>query len=369
MVTRTSRRKAIQAAALAAMTPMPGAAQSGSAKGRDWPPTIGADMPKICVSGGRDEAHMRQLKQLGIDYILSGAQGFPWTEEAIRASLDRAKAAGLTVINMMIREPAEAIRGLPGADAAIEKFIQSIRAAGKAGLPIIEYNFYAHRLVEGYYEQLGRGGAGLTAFGYDRVKDLPPLPEKGVHTKAQLFRRAEHFLKAVIPEAEKAGVRLALHPNDPPAPMSRGSEQLMATFEDWKRYLSIVKSPHNGMTFDCGVTRELGEDPVAVCRWMGEREQINHVHFRNVIVRKPYVDYTEVFIDEGSVNMYAVMKELVRVKYRWGLYPEHPRALDIDRNRENGIAGQYAKVGGGGFVGEVYNIAYAKAMLQAVLSA
>jgi mannonate dehydratase len=88
------------------------------------------------------------------------------------------------------------------------------------------------------------------------------------------------------------------------------------------------------------------------------------VHFRNVQVRKPYVDYTEVFLDTGQVNMFAVMKELVRQKYPRGLYPEHPRALDIDRQR--GIKNQYA--GGGGFVGEVYNVAYAKAMLQAALS-
>ena len=101
-------------------------------------------------------------------------------------------------------------------------------------------------------------------------------------------------------------MRLALHPNDPPVPLSRGSEQIMASFEQWKQYLNLVKSPHNGMTFDCGVTREMGEDPVAVCRYLGERDVINHVHFRNVRVRKPYIDYTEVFLDEGQVNMFGV---------------------------------------------------------------
>jgi mannonate dehydratase len=138
----------------------------------------------------------------------------------------------------------------------------------------------------------------------------------------------------------------------------------MDTFAHWKEYLDLVKSPYNGMTFDCGVTRETGEDPVKVCRYLGERDVINHVHFRNVIVRKPYVDYTEVFLDEGQVDMFAVMKELVRQKYPCGLYPEHPRALDIDR--EKGIRNQYP--GGGGTVGQIYNVAYAKAMLQAALS-
>jgi mannonate dehydratase len=145
-------------------------------------------------------------------------------------------------------------------------------------------------------------------------------------------------------------------------PLSRGSEQLMATFDHWKEYLALVESPFNGMTFDCGVTRELGEDPVAVCRYLGDRDRINHVHFRNVIVRQPYVDYTEVFLDEGQVNMFAVMKELVRQKYSRGLYPEHPRAIDLDRQCGT-IQNQYP--GGGGFAGEIYNVGYARAMLQA----
>ena len=116
------------------------------------------------------------------------------------------------------------------------------------------------------------------------------------------------------------------------------------------------------------MTRELGEDPVAVAKYFGARDQINHVHYRNVIVRKPYVDYTEVFLDEGQVNMFAVMQELVRLKYSRGLYPEHPRAIDYDRERPGGIQGAYANVGGGGFAGEIYNVGYTKAMLQAVLA-
>ena len=208
----------------------------------------------------------------------------------------------------------------------------------------------------------------MTAFKYDRVKDLPPLESEGKHTKEELFARAAYFLKAVIPEAQKANVRMSLHPNDPPSPLSRGSEQMMGSFPDWKRYLDIVKSPYNGMTFDCGVSRELGEDPLEICRYMGERDCINHVHYRNVKVRTPRLDYAEVFLDEGSVNMFEIMKELVRQKYPRGLYPEHPRAIDMDRERPNGIVGGYAKVGGGGLAAEIYNVGYTRAMLQAVLA-
>jgi len=328
-------------------------------------PAEGKETPKICLGvADTDEAALKRVKQVGVDNVLTGGPRIPWTEEDLRARIERYAAGGIRLCNLMISGFNDVIWGRPGADRQIEDVIASIRAAGKAGLPVIEYNFYAHRLVEGYKEEIGRAGAGYTAYDYNLSKALPPVEGVGTHTRAEQLKRAEHFLKAVIPEAEKANVRLALHPNDPPVPLSRGSEQLMASVEQWKTYLNLVKSPFNGMTFDCGVTREMGEDPVAVCRYLGERDCINHVHFRNVIVRQPYVDYTEVFLDEGQVDMFAVMRELVRQKYPRGLYPEHPRAIDVDRER--GIRNMYP--GGGGLAAEIYNVAYARAMLQAALT-
>jgi D-mannonate dehydratase len=72
------------------------------------------------------------------------------------------------------------------------------------------------------------------------------------------FPNITYFLKKVIPVCEKANVRMALHPNDPPAPVSRGSQQTMGTVEGWKKLIDVVKSPCSGITFDCGVTREMG---------------------------------------------------------------------------------------------------------------
>jgi mannonate dehydratase len=178
-----------------------------------------------------------------------------------------------------------------------------------------------------------------------------------------MWKNISYFLKAVIPTAEQSNVRLALHPNDPPIAISRGSGQIMATVEGWKHLIEIVNSPSNGITFDCGVTREMGHDPVEVARYFGSRDRINHVHYRNVRVREPYNKYTEVFIDEGENNMFAVMQELVKVKYTRLIYPEHERALDYDRIA--GIRNQYP--GGGGYAGMVYDIGYARAMLQATL--
>ncbi len=318
------------------------------------------------ATGGVDEAGMRRVKQLGVNDVLMGGPAIPWQERDLRALMDKLKAGGLTLGNLMIAGFPKTLYGKPGRDEEIEKIQQSIRAGGRAGLPVIEYNFYAHRLVEGYYAETGRAGAGLTAFDYARVKDLPPLAEEGAHTLEEMWSNIAYFLKAVIPVAEESGVRLALHPNDPPAPVSRGSQQIMGSVEGWKRLINIVPSQCNGITFDCGVTREMGQDPVEVCRYFGSKDVINHVHYRNVRVQTPNEKYTEVFIDEGVNDMYAVMKELLRQKYPRLIYPEHPRALDYDRERSD-FKPYYP--GGGGYAAYAYNVGYTKAMLQACLAA
>ena len=374
MSSDVSRRKMLQAAGATAL--WPGAAPGAPAS--EGMGVEGPDTPKLCLGisarrpaspssaeGWIDDEGMRRIKQIGVNHVLMGGPRIPWQESDIRARMDTLRRGGLSLGNMMIGGFPNTIYGRPGRDEEIEKVQESIRAAGRVGLPVVEYNFYAHRIVEGYYAETGRGGAGLTAFDYDRVKNLPPLPEEGAHNLDEMWKNITYFLKAVIPVAEKANVRLALHPNDPPAPISRGSQQIMGTVEGWKHLIEIVDSPSNGITFDCGVTREMGHDPVEVCRYFGSRDRINHVHYRNVRVQKPYEKYTEVFIDAGVNNMFAVMKELVRLKYPRLVYPEHPRALDYDREQPNFKSGY---PGGGGYAAFAFNVGYARAMFQAALS-
>jgi mannonate dehydratase len=359
----------MQAAGMAAIATPVRAVATGAAPGAEE-----QNIPKICLPAGLgssapgaagDEASARRIRQLGVDHVISGGGRIPWEADQLKQLMDRLKANGLILGNLMIFGFNSAIYARPGRDEEIQKVIQSIPAAGKAGLPVIEYNWYAHRAMEGYFEETGRAGAGMTGFDYERMKGLPPLPEEGAHTLEEMWANISYFLKAVIPAAEKAGVRLALHPNDPPAPISRGSGQIMGTVEGWKRLIDIVDSPANGITYDCGVTREMGQDPVEVCRYFGSRDRINHAHFRNVKVMKPYERYTEVFIDEGEINMFAVMKELVRQKYPRLIFPEHPRGMDYDREQPS-FRTQYP--GGGGYAAYAFNVAYTRAMLQAALS-
>jgi mannonate dehydratase len=334
-----------------------------------WPVLEGPNTPKLCIGAGigSDTGQMQLTKQMGIDNVLMGGPRIPWDADDLKAIMKRFESNGLTVINMMIGGFNNAIYGREGRDEEIANVIKSVIAAGRAGLPVIEYNWYVDRLMEGYYEKKGRGGSGITAYDYSPVKDLPARADIGTYNAEQIWDNLTYFLKAVIPVAEKAGVRLALHPNDPPAPISHGSPQILASYEGWKRLLDIISSPANGMTFDPGVCREMGLDPVEVLNYIGSRDQINHAHYRNVTTQEPYNRYEEVFFDVGEVNMFAVMQEFFNVGYTRGIYPEHPRFFTLDAEYPGYVAGR-GYPGGGGNTGQVYNVAYARAMMQAVQS-
>jgi mannonate dehydratase len=355
--------------------------ETQSANKASWPIVEGANTPKLTMSVGNNAtvSQMKSIKQFGADYVhMGGPRELPWTEEVLRGIIDRFKAEGLTVINMMINFSSAIIQGTQDRDIEIKKVQDSIIAAGKAGLPVIEYNFYSHRAVEGYYDIVGRGGSQYLGYDYYRkgqanpadnqwnykkartpeeenlsMSELQPTEKEPALTKEQAWASITYFLKAIIPVAVKAGVRMALHPNDPPPPMSRGSEQIMSTFKDWKRMMDIVDSPANGMTFDCGVSAEIGENPVEVARYMMSKDRISHVHYRNVIVEKPRIKYVETFIDNGAVDMLAVMQELVKSKYKYSIWAEHPRDNEFDRTHQSG-----------GFASYLFNMAYARAMLQ-----
>jgi mannonate dehydratase len=340
-----------------------------------WPlaghgmPKEAADTPHVCLGPIADSeinpAGIRRYTQLGLTHIILNGGGFPWNADTLKARVKTLKDNGLTAGDIGLPWTGtsgtymrDIIYGRAGRDKAIEDVKTSIRAAGAAGIPIVEYNFYVHRANEGYFDHPdpARGNAGVESFDYARMKDAKLLDDEIVQKTDDTWAHLDYFLKAVVPVAEQAKVRLALHPNDPPAPLSAGSQQIMSTLAGWKKMVALVDSPANCIIFDCGVTRELGENPVEVAHYFGSRDRIGHVHWRNVQLRKPYVDYTEVYPDNGDNNMLAVMKALVAEKYRYMIFPEHARGLDVDRDLKTNSYAAWA-----------YHVGYCRAMLQTAL--
>ncbi len=375
----TTRRAMIHnlAGALLAGTAVPAFAQQGPDAPYNPHPAArlgmaqeGPDTPKLTIymDDALSEQEAIRIKQIGINWVdLQNVPAQPWGMDYLQPRVDALKKHAMHIGIMMIRwsykggmdpDMDQIVRGGPSRDAEIEKIKQTIVNCGKLGIPVVEWNFYNHRAVDGYRSVSGRGGAVYDEFNYARMKTLPPLPGEPPQSYEDTWKNIAYFLKAVVPVAEKNHVVLSVHPNDPPPPMSRGSAQVLNSFSDWKRLVETVNSPSNCMTWDCGVTRELGEDPVTVGNWLASRNRIGQVHFRNVVTRKPREDYTEVFPDNGDDDMYEVIRLLVKNNYRRLIFPEHPRGLDIDKLLPKGTNPTASWA---------YNVAYCRAMLQIAL--
>jgi mannonate dehydratase len=319
----------------------------------EWRPKICENVPDI------SDRTLRWAAQLGIDSLaLPGRLADPeskgyWTADGCRAVSARVREHGLEVGIMMFNLSPLVVWGQPGRDEAIQNMIRSIAAAGAAGYPVVEYNFYNHRAVEGYGEQPGRGGALYTDYDDARMQPLTPLPDMpdtAELTEERTWDHFRYFLEQVVPAAEAAGVRLAVHPNDPPPPSSRGAAQVLCNLEGMKRLVDLVPSVASGITLCQGSFCEwAGMDIVAAIHYFGSRDKIHHVHYRNP--RGVFPTYVETFIDEGDTDMLRAMKAYRDVNYRFTLCSDHVPKMTDD------IAF--------GLIGRAYNHGYIKAMIQA----
>ena len=254
----------------------------------------------------------------------------PWNRDELVRIKARIANKGLVPMMIHLGRVHRVVQGRPDAGAEIEAVKTNIRIAGELGIPVIEYTFTALRGSEGYGRTTGRGGIGLRDYDEARTRDLPPLDNVAVHSREQLWERLDAFLREVVPVAEDSGVRLAMHPNDPPIPVFRGVAQPVRSLADQRDLIDLVNSPSNGITLDTGVTTEMGEDAVEAIRYFGSRDLINHVHFRNVRVEVPYYKYLEVPHDSGECDMLACMNTFKEVGYRYLVIPDHTPEFSHD---------------------------------------
>jgi mannonate dehydratase len=126
-----------------------------------------------------------------------------------------------------------------------------------------------------------------------------------------VFDNLAYFLKALVPAAEKADVRMALHPDDPPVPTGTpplaGAAHIASTFDQYHKIFDIVPSRSNGMLFCQGCVKEMqGVDVYDAIHHMGSIDKIVMVHFRNV--RGSFPRFQETFVDNGDVDMFRAME-------------------------------------------------------------
>ena len=214
--------------------------------------------------------------------------------------------------------------GQEGRDEQIENFCKTLENMGKARIPILGYNFSPTGVWRTCTDMPWRG-ARVTSFDYELVKDAPA--ELGKLNDKQMWDNFTYFLKKVVPVAEEAGVKLALHPDDPPVPSLAGIARIFRNVEAFKRLIDLVPSDFNGIEFCQGTFSEMGIDVIEAIRYFGSRRKIFYVHFRDVR-GNPY-KFHETFVDDGQTDMLKAMLAYREVGYDGVFIDDHvPRSPD-----------------------------------------
>lgn len=260
--------------------------------------------------------------------------GAPWSEASIARDLAVFADAGFSVVAIEDTAPMDLIRlGLPGRDEQIEHVITQLEAMGELGVPVLCYNWMAvSSWARTSVATPGRGGALVTGFSLAEASKLPDLVPAGSVTADQLWSALEYFLAAVLPVAEKAGVRMGMHPDDPPLPVVRQMPRIMNSFDNYRRLLALSDSPSNGVTFCQGNFALMGGDVPALIREFAGR--IPFVHFRNV--EGSADDFVETFHDEGLLDMAECLRAYRDIGFDGPLRPDHVPTMFGEANARPG---------------------------------
>lgn len=308
----------------------------------------------------QDQLHWEQvndenlsfLKAIGVDYLTvypapDVSDGRDRTEYWLRLR-ELAESHGLKLNNTAQPGWDSLTLGLPDRDEKIEAWCTLLRSLGAAGIPTLGYNF---KPVGNFRTAPtpGRGGALYSTFDYQEWSRNPPhYPEKEISEEA-IRENLIYFLQRVIPVAEECGVRMALHPDDPPIPEPMGgAARIASTLDQYQRIFDAVPSEANAMLFCQGCVAEMGEDVCEAIRRIGLQGKIVYVHFRNI--RGGPRRFEEVFLDEGDVDMVRAMGTYRDVGFEGPFMMDHTP-------RFPGKQGDWA--------GHAYAAGYIRALIQA----
>ncbi len=174
---------------------------------------------------------------------------------------------------------------------------------------------------------------------YDPERFNPDHPQGtvGVVTAEQIWKRYSEFLHEILPVAEEAGVKLALHPDDPPLPELRNTARLVYHPDHFQRVLDLSPSPMNMLEFCIGTVSEMpGADIYTTIDRYSQAGRIAYIHFRNVQGKAP--NYHEMFVDDGDTDMLRVLRILHKNGFEGVIIPDHTPLLECAAPWHAGMA-------------------------------
>lgn len=318
-----------------------------------------------------DSITLNQIRQIpGVKGVISGLYDIPagevWRVERIHALKNEIEKEGLTLEGIESVSVHEDIKlGTPQAEKYIVNYKQTLKNLGEAGIKLACYNFMpvfdwlrtdlAKVLPDGsntmsYDKDIidsinpseifdlmsgQSGGFVLSGWEPERVNEIKKLLELYSDVdEEKLWKNLEAFLKEVIPVAEKYDVKMAIHPDDPPWSVF-GLPRLITSKENLDRFINLVNSPYNGLTIctgslGAGVKNNMPE----IIRYFGAKGRIHFGHVRNIKIHEPgKFDEVSHRSEDGSLDMFEIMKAFYDIRFEGPLRPDHGRMLWGEKGR------------------------------------
>jgi mannonate dehydratase len=290
----------------------------------------------VQVPADPSDDDLRFVAQLGVGYVNIPSGGNSATLENYLRLRRKVETTGLKIWNIgnsNVHNMEEVTLNLPGRDQKIEEYKTYLRNLGKVG---IHYTTYAH-MGNGIWStarEPARGGASSRAFDLSKADKgvwagktyKGPLTHGRVYSSKEIWDNYSYFIKAVIPVAVQEGIRIGIHPDDPPVPELGGVPRcIFGSFDGYRRALEIADSPNVGICLCVGCWLEggnlMGKGVLETIRYFGTEGKIFKVHFRNVNAPLPH--FAETFLDDGYMDMYKVMKALREVNFDGVVIADH----------------------------------------------
>lgn len=307
----------------------------------------------------------RLVQQCGIQHVV-GVMDFsrglkvrreelPWSYMSLVHLKTAYESAGFELAVIESRPPLNKAKlGLPGRDEEIKAVSDLIRNMGALNIPVWCYEWMpVFNWLRTSTTVPSRGGALATGYDHDLMRNAP-LTDFGVVTEDQLWDTLRYFLERVVPVAEEANVKLAMHPDDPPLSPIRGLGRIMRSVENFQKLLDLVPSPVNGIALCQGNFTLMTEDLPAVIRHFGRQNKIFFVHFRDVLGTPE--KFVETFHDDGKTDMLACMQAYRDMGYEGVCRPDHVPTMEGDSNDTPSYSS----------IGRLFAIGYLKGLREAV---